>query len=438
VLSVAVTGNVGAGKSAVAEQWAEAGVPVIGADELARQVVLPGTDGLRAVVAEFGPGALAEDGSLDRARMRARVFTDEAARTRLEAILHPRIRELRKSWLEERRSEGHPMVVAEIPLLFETGGEGDYDLIVVVDAPEEVRLRRLMVTRGLGEGEARRIMASQMDGDRKRDRADFVIHNDGSLEELRGAAARVLDEVRARAGVLVRLDLHLHTAGSWDCLSDPDAVLERAFSQGYSRIAITDHDRLEVAVRMWERYPDRVIPGEEVKTAEGVDVIGLYLKEEIPKGTPARETIEWIRRQGGIPYLPHPYAPGKGGGGRMAEELAPLCDVVEVFNARLHSSELNRRAEALAVRHAKLRGAGSDAHTLGEIGNAFVELSPHANRPEALLGALATATRVGGVEASRLVHLASTWSKLRKTLPGSPASGRPGPPSGGDAFHGAD
>ena len=91
------------------------------------------------------------------------------------------------------------------------------------------------------------------------------------------------------ASGLVRLDLHLHTEGSWDCLSDPEELLARARAQGLARIAITDHDGLGVARRMAERHPDNVIPGEEVRTAEGIDVIGLYLSEEIPKGTPARE-----------------------------------------------------------------------------------------------------------------------------------------------------
>ncbi len=210
--------------------------------------------------------------------------------------------------------------------------------------------------------------------------------------------------------------MHLHTRGSWDSLSDPERVLEAALARGYGRIAITDHNRLDVALRMAEAYPGRIIPGEEVKTAEGIDVIGLYLSQEIPKGTPARETISRIRAQGGVPYLPHPFAGGKGGGGKYAEVLGPLCDVIEVFNARLHSSSANERARELAERLGKLKGAGSDAHTVREVGNAFVDLPEHPNRPDAMLAALAAA-QMGGREASRLVHLASTWAKIRKKLP---------------------
>jgi predicted metal-dependent phosphoesterase TrpH len=150
-----------------------------------------------------------------------------------------------------------------------------------------------------------------------------------------------------------------------------------------------------------------------------VDVIGLYLSDEIPKGTPARETVERIRAQGGIPYLPHPYAEGKGGGGRLAEELAPLVDVVEVFNGRLHPGRLNAPAEDLARRHARARGAGSDAHTLAEVGGVSVEVAAHRNRPDAFLRALADGT-VRGRTTSTLVHLASTWAKVRKKLPGAP------------------
>jgi dephospho-CoA kinase len=429
VLSVALTGNVGAGKSAVAELWSEAGVAVISADELSRQAVLPGTPGLRAVRDAFGEGVLAPDGTLDRSRLRHVVFSDATARARLEEILHPLIRDLRTAWLEERRHAGDTLVVSEIPLLFETGTEGDFDVTVLVDAPEELRLARLIRARGLEEVEARRIMEAQMDPARKRAVADFVIDNGGSLAALENAAAAVLAGLRVRAGGALRLDLHLHTWGSHDCLSDPEAVLRRARSLGYGRIAITDHDRLAVALRMRERYPDAVIPGEEIKTAEGVDVIGLYLEEEIPRGTPAFETIDRIRAQGGVPYLPHPFAPGKGAGGGLADELASRCEIVEVFNARLHAAELNRRAEELAARHAKLRGAGSDAHTLGELGNAVVELQPHANRADAFRAALAGPVKLSGTAASPLVHLASTWAKVRKRIPGAP--GRQGGISAG-------
>jgi len=420
MLSVGLTGNVASGKSTVAARWSEADVPVVSADALAREAVAAGSPGLGAVVDAFGQDVLAADGTLDRGRMRALVFGDDEKRARLEEILHPEIWRRRSAWLEQRRAEGAALVVSEIPLLFETGREGDFDVVVFVDAPEDVRIGRMVEHRDLTVEEARRIAAAQMSSGTKRERSDIVIENDGDLDALHEASDRALGALRERAGEesLLTLDLHLHTEGSWDCLSDPEAVLEAALSKGYGRLAITDHNRLHVALRMAERYPERVIPGEEVKTAEGIDVIGLYLSEEIPKGTPAEETIERIRDQGGIPYLPHPYAAGKGGGGVHAERLGALCDVVEVFNARLHAASMNDQARTLADRFGKLRGAGSDAHTVGEIGNAFVRVPHHPNRPEALRRALRHAT-VGGVEAPRTVHLASTWAKLRKKLPGA-------------------
>lgn len=420
MLSVALTGNVASGKSAVAEAWAGAGVSVVSADVLAREAVAPGTAGLSQVRDTFGDGVLAADGTLHRAALRRLVFGDDEARRRLEGILHPRIRELRAAWLRERAEAGERLVVSEIPLLYEGGLEEEFDVVVLVDAPEEVRLERLTRLRDLSEEEARGIMAAQMDPEEKRRLADVVVDNAGTLDELRARAQEVLASLRERAGEgRLRLDLHLHTVGSWDCLSDPHAVLERAAARGVGRIAITDHNRLDVALRMAEVYPERVIPGEEVKTAEGIDVIGLYLSEEIPGGTPARETIERVRAQGGIPYLPHPYAAGKGGGGRFAEELAPLVDVVEVFNGRLHPGRLNAPAEELARRHGKLRGGGSDAHTISEVAGVSVEVATHPNRPEPLLRALSDAI-VRGRTASNLVHLASTWAKVRKKLPGAP------------------
>jgi predicted metal-dependent phosphoesterase TrpH len=215
----------------------------------------------------------------------------------------------------------------------------------------------------------------------------------------------------------LRIDLHLHTRGSWDCLSDPERVVRRARRRGLGRIAVTDHDRLSVALEMAERHPEMVIPGEEVRTAEGVDVIGLYLREEIPRGTPARETCRRIRDQGGIVYLPHPFAPGKGRSGNLAEELVPLLHVVEVFNARLIVPGRNDRALELARRHDLLRGAGSDAHTIGEVGNAWVEVTHHPNRPEALLEALASARIHGrrtGPHAFVASNLAKVWKRVAR------------------------
>ena len=430
MLSVALTGSVGSGKSEVSRLWSEAGVPVVSADELSRRAVAIGTEGLAEVRRAFGDRVLAPDGSLDRAQMRARVFQDEAARRRLESILHPRIAALREEWIRARRAEGHPLVVSEIPLLFEAGLESEYDTHVVVDAPMEERLRRLVERRGLDPAEARRIMAAQMDPAEKRRLADHVLVNDSSIGDLSSAALDLLDRLRSGVGrtnvtgpsqgsAVLRIDFHMHCCRSHDCLSQPEAVLAAARSRGVGRIALTDHDRLDVSLAMAERHPDEVIPAEEVRTAEGIDVIGLYISTEIPKRTPMLEVCDRVHDQGGLVYLPHPYAAGKGGDGKYAETLAPYCDVIEVFNGRLHDPRQNALALALAERHGRLHGAGSDAHTVGEVGRSWVELPLHRNDPAALMKALKFG-RVHGTTAGRWVHLASTWAKVRHKLPGAP------------------
>lgn len=195
--SVGLTGNVASGKSTVAALWRDAGVPTVSADDLARDVVAPGSAALREVRETFGPRAIRDDGTLDRTALRDIVFRNDVARRRLEAILHPRIEALREAWLAERRAEGAPLVVAEIPLLFEAGLEGRFDHVVFVDAPEEARLRRLVEERDLDPPEARRIMDAQMPAERKIERSDFVLRNDSTLDELRVRAGDLLQRLRA-------------------------------------------------------------------------------------------------------------------------------------------------------------------------------------------------------------------------------------------------
>lgn len=198
MLSVAVTGNIASGKSSLLRAWARAGVPVISADDLAREVVEPGTDGLREVARVFGKDVLGPDGQLDRGRLRDRVFRDEDARRKLESILHPRIRDLREGWLREQRRRGMELVAAEIPLLFETGYARGVDVTIVVHAPPAVRLERLVRVRGLDAEEAARIMGTQADARDTRAMADYVIRNDGTPAELEQRALELLARLRAR------------------------------------------------------------------------------------------------------------------------------------------------------------------------------------------------------------------------------------------------
>lgn len=209
--------------------------------------------------------------------------------------------------------------------------------------------------------------------------------------------------------------MHLHTWRSFDCLSDPQRILDCAAARGIDKLCVTDHDQISAALRLKEQFPDRIIVGEEVKTAERVDVIGLYLHELIPKYTPARETCERIKAQGGIVYMPHPFAGGKGGEGRLLAELADLIDVVEVFNARVHNPAVNQQALEWAGQHGKPHGAGSDAHTVSEIGRAHVELPAFEDHAAGFLAALRK-SRVHGETTPRISHLASTYAKAHHAI----------------------
>ena len=197
---VGLTGNVASGKSAVAGFWREAGVPVLSADELAREAVAPGTPGLAEVAETFGEEVLDASGALDRGALRRRVFRDPEARARLEAIVHPRVREARDRWLALQEAAGASLAVVEIPLLFEVGGEGDVDVVVLVDADPELRVARMVEHRGLDREEARRIMSAQMDPGEKRSRSHHVIVNEGTLADLHREAERVLAELRGDGG----------------------------------------------------------------------------------------------------------------------------------------------------------------------------------------------------------------------------------------------
>ena len=201
---VALTGNIASGKSAVAEAWARAGVPIIDADVLAREAVAPGTAGLRRVADLFGAAVIREDGSLDRAAVRDMVFSDDVRRRALERVLHPEIARLRAAEESRLRAAGSELVVHVIPLLFEAGLENLADAIVLVDAPEHVRLERLVRTRELSETAARAMIDAQMPARTKRERADIIIDNNSTLNALQQRAAEVRDEILARAHAMDR------------------------------------------------------------------------------------------------------------------------------------------------------------------------------------------------------------------------------------------
>lgn len=203
MLKVGLTGNIASGKSTVARIWASLGAEVVDADRLARRAVEPGTPALRALVERWGPGLLDAGGALDRAALREIVFADPVERAALEAILHPAIAELREQEYRRLEAAGVATVVADIPLLFEVGLEDEFDLVVLVDAPETVRRERIVRERGLAPEQADRMIAAQMHAEEKRERADLVIENGGSAEDLedRARAAWAFIQTRPEAAI---------------------------------------------------------------------------------------------------------------------------------------------------------------------------------------------------------------------------------------------
>ena len=199
MLRVGLTGNIAAGKSSVARVWRARGATVIDADELSRRVVDPGTPAFAAIEAEWGDRVVEPGGALDRAALRSIVFADPEARERLESIVHPAVAGLREEEYRAAGERGEKVIVADIPLLFEVGLADEFDVLVLVDAPEETRLMRLVGDRGLDPDEARRMMAAQMPSELKRARADVVIENTGSLADLERRARQVWDDLLRRA-----------------------------------------------------------------------------------------------------------------------------------------------------------------------------------------------------------------------------------------------
>jgi dephospho-CoA kinase len=193
-MRVGLTGGVASGKSTVAAILRELGVVVVDADALAREVVAPGTPGLAAVVEEFGPSVLADDGSLDRAALGSVVFADPERRAALEAIVHPLVR-ARAAELESSAPEG-ALVVHDIPLLVETGQADRFDAVLVVDVPTEVQVERAVRDRGWSQDEARGRISAQASREDRLAAATYVIDNTGTHEDLRHRVAEVLGQLR--------------------------------------------------------------------------------------------------------------------------------------------------------------------------------------------------------------------------------------------------
>jgi len=199
MLHAALTGNIAAGKSAVATLFRDWGATIIDADAIVRRLQRPGTAVFQAIVTRFGPEALAASGTLNRPALRARILADPVEKRALEAIVHPAVEAERQRLLRLAGSARDPIVISDIPLLFETMDPSKFGAVVLVDAPEPVRLERLVAHRGLAATEASALIASQQPSAGKRARADFVIDNDGSRDQLRERTWWVWRKLLSRA-----------------------------------------------------------------------------------------------------------------------------------------------------------------------------------------------------------------------------------------------
>jgi dephospho-CoA kinase len=184
MLLVGLTGNIGSGKSTVAQMLSERGATIIDADVLARRAVELGTAAYDRIVQRWGQAVLAPDGHLDRAALRRMVFADHDQLEELNQIVHPEVERLRTRLVDQARKRGDHIVVCDIPLLFERHMTDRFDRIILVDAHRALRLERLVKDRGLRETEAMEMIAAQMPAELKRARADYVVDNDGTLTQL--------------------------------------------------------------------------------------------------------------------------------------------------------------------------------------------------------------------------------------------------------------
>lgn len=221
-------------------------------------------------------------------------------------------------------------------------------------------------------------------------------------------ASRVTDSATGSAW---RVDLHMHTNASRDSATEPAALVNRVRQIGLQRVAITDHNTIAGALAAQKLAPDLVIVGEEIRTAGGGELLAYYVREEVPRGLPVQEVIRRLRAQGAVISVSHPvdrFRKHSAFGEARVLEILEWVDALEVFNARCLLGADNQRSAVLAAEHGLARTAGSDAHTLGEIGAGYLSLPPFADAPAAFLASLQQ-SQAGG-------HLTGIWPHFASTL----------------------
>jgi predicted metal-dependent phosphoesterase TrpH len=220
------------------------------------------------------------------------------------------------------------------------------------------------------------------------------------------------------------IDLHCHTSASFDSLASPGAVMRAASSRGLTHLAITDHDRIDGALRARDAAPDglTVIVGEEVKTADG-DLIAVFIERSVPPGLPALETIAAIREQGGLVGVPHPFDRRRGYGRKSGADVAGIAtavDWVEIYNARVIGASANERAAIFAKEHSLPGLCASDSHTVFEVGVSYNAVRGDPSTAAGLLAALATAD----IHPYRASYYVRAWTPLAKVVQSMRGNGR--------------
>jgi len=214
---------------------------------------------------------------------------------------------------------------------------------------------------------------------------------------------------------LLKADLHIHTEYSMDCNTPLEKIINRCLKIGINCIAIADHGTAEGALKMQSLAPFEVIVAEEILTPYG-EIMGMFLKETIPSGLSVEQTISRIKAQGALVNIPHPFDAFRGLrlGSRELEALVDQIDAIEVFNAREPFRKPSAKAQAFARKYDIPGTVGSDAHTIGEIGNAYIEM-PEFNGRDDFLQVL-RAGKVLGHRTNPLIHFVTAWAKLKSSL----------------------
>ncbi|MGD1119274.1 MAG: PHP domain-containing protein [Dehalococcoidales bacterium] len=214
---------------------------------------------------------------------------------------------------------------------------------------------------------------------------------------------------------MLKADLHIHTKYSMDCQSPLDKIIARCHERGINCVAIADHGTAEGGLELQKIAPFKVIVAEEILTTEG-EIMGMFIKETIPSGITPREAVQRIREQGGLVNVQHPFETIRGSAlkDKFIDEIVDDIDLMEIMNSRSPFPASANKAKAYAEKHNIPGGAGSDAHTIKEIGNAYIEM-PDFNGKEDFIEALKQG-KIYGERSGVYVHLFSSWAKVKRLL----------------------